>query len=40
MVKPTKKTEEVKVVAETKIENKKKEAKLDTKKLETKVANK
>ena len=35
MVKPTEKTEKVKVVAETKIESKKKEVK-----VETKVANK
>jgi large subunit ribosomal protein L21 len=40
MVKPTKKTEKVKVVAETKIATKKKEAKLVTKKVDTKVANK
>ena len=40
MVKPTKKTEKVKVVAETKIETKKKEAKVVTKKIETKIANK
>ena len=40
MVKPTKKTEKVKVVAETKIETKKNEAKVVTKKVETKVANK
>ncbi|MDB9936812.1 50S ribosomal protein L21 [Candidatus Pelagibacter sp.] len=40
MVKPTKKTDKVKVVAETKIETKKKETKVATKKVETKVANK
>ena len=40
MVKPTKKTEKVKVVAETKIETKKKEAKVANTKVETKVANK
>ena len=40
MVKPTKKTEKVKVVAETKISTKKKETKVATKKVETKVANK
>jgi large subunit ribosomal protein L21 len=40
MVKPTKKTEKAKVVAETKIINNKKETKVATKKIETKVANK
>ncbi|NMN67408.1 LSU ribosomal protein L21P [Candidatus Pelagibacter ubique] len=40
MVKPSKKTEKVKVVAETKIETKKNKAKVVTKKTETKVANK
>ena len=40
MVKPTKKTEKVKVVAETKIATQKKEVKVATKKVETKVANK
>ena len=40
MVKPTKKVEKVKVVAETKISTKKKETKVATKKVETKVANK
>ena len=40
MVKPTKKTEKVKVVTETKIVTKKKEAKMVAKKVETKVANK
>ena len=40
MVKPTKKTEKVKVVAETKIETKKNEAKVVSKKIDTKVANK
>ena len=40
MVKPNKKTEKVKVVAETKIETKKNEAKVVTKKIETKVVNK
>ena len=40
MLKPTKKTEKVKVVAETKISTKKKETKVATKKVETKVANK
>ncbi|MDC1139278.1 50S ribosomal protein L21 [Candidatus Pelagibacter sp.] len=40
MVKPTKKTEKVKVVAETKISAKEKETKVATKKVETKVANK
>ena len=40
MVKPTKKTEKVKVVAETKMTTKKKEAKVATKKVETKVASK
>jgi large subunit ribosomal protein L21 len=40
MVKPTKKTEKVKVVAETKITTKKKETKAATKKVETKVASK
>ncbi|MDA7581248.1 50S ribosomal protein L21, partial [Candidatus Pelagibacter sp.] len=39
MVKPTKKTEKVKVVAETKISAKEKETKVATKKVETKVAN-
>jgi len=40
MLKPTKKTEKVKVVAETKIPTKKKVAKVATKKVETKAANK
>ena len=40
MVKPTKKTEKIKVVAETKVTTKKKEAKVATKKVETKVASK
>jgi large subunit ribosomal protein L21 len=40
MVKPNKKTNKVKVVAETKIATKTKEAKISTKKVETKVANK
>jgi len=40
MVKPNKKTNKVKVVAETKIATKTKEAKVSTKKVETKVANK
>ena len=40
MVKPTKKTEKVTVVAETKKTTKKKEAKVATKKVETKVARK
>ena len=40
MIKPTKKTEKVKVVSETKIETKKKEAKAASKKVETKVVNK
>ena len=40
MVKPTKKTEKVKVVAETKIATKKKEAKVTTNEVETKVVNK
>ncbi len=40
MVKPTKKTEKVKVVAETKMTTKKKEAKVAIKKVETKVASK
>jgi large subunit ribosomal protein L21 len=40
MVKPTKKTEKVKVVAETKMTTKKKEAKVANKKVETKVASK
>ena len=40
MVKPTIKTEKVKVVAETKIATKKKETKVATKKVETKVVNK
>jgi large subunit ribosomal protein L21 len=40
MVKPNKKTEKVKVVAETKISTKKKEAEVVTKKVETKAANK
>jgi len=40
MVKPTKKNEKVKVVAETKIATKKKEAEVTTKKVETKVVNK
>ena len=40
MIKPSKKIEKVKVVAETKIETKKKEDKVATKKVETKVANK
>ena len=40
MVKPNKKTNKVKVVAETKIATKTKEAKISTKKVKTKVANK
>ena len=40
MVKPNKKTEKVKVVAETKIVTKTKEAKVSTKNVDTKVANK
>ena len=40
MIKPNKKIEKVKVVAETKIETKKKEAKVANTKVETKVANK
>ena len=40
MVKPSKKTEKVKVVAETKIKTKKNEAKVVTKKIETKASNK
>jgi large subunit ribosomal protein L21 len=40
MIKPTKKTEKVKVVSETKIATKEKKAKVATKKVETKVANK
>ena len=40
MVKPTKKTEKVKVVADTKIETKKIKTKVADKKVETKVANK
>ena len=40
MVKPNKKTNKVKVVAETKIATKTKETKVSTKKVETKVANK
>ena len=40
MVKPSKKTEKVKVVAETKTTTKKKEAKVVSKKVDTKVANK
>ena len=40
MIKPTKKTEKVKVVAETKTSTKEKKTKIDTKKVETKVANK
>ena len=40
MVKPTKKTEKIKVVAETKMTTKKKEAKVANKKVETKVASK
>jgi len=40
MVKPTKKTEKIKVVAETKVTTKKKEAKVVTKKVEPKVVNK
>ena len=40
MIKPTKKTEKVKVVSETKIETKKKKAKAASKKVETKVVNK
>ena len=40
MIKPTKKTEKVNVVAENKISKKKKETKLTSKKVETKVANK
>ena len=40
MIKPTKKTEKVKVVSETKIETKKKKTKVATKRVETKVVNK
>ena len=40
MIKPTKKTEKVNVVAENKISKEKKETKLTSKKVETKVANK
>ena len=40
MVKPTKKTEKVKVIAETKMTTKKKEAKVTTRKVETKAASK
>jgi len=40
MVKPTKKTEKIKVVAETKVTTKKKEAKVVTKKVEPKVVSK
>jgi len=40
MVKPTKKTEKIKVVAETKMTTKKKEAKIVTKKVEPKVVSK
>jgi large subunit ribosomal protein L21 len=40
MVKPSKKTEKIKVVTETKTVTKKKEAKVVTKKVKTKVANK
>ena len=40
MVKPSKKTDKVKVVSENKISDKKKESKVITKKVETKVANK
>jgi len=40
MVKPTKKTEKIKVIAETKMTTKKKEAKVVTKKVEPKVVNK
>ena len=40
MIKPNKKIEKVKVVAENKIETKKKEAKVANTKVETKVANK
>ena len=40
MVKPTKKNEKVKVVAETKIATRKKKAEVTTKKVETKVVNK
>jgi large subunit ribosomal protein L21 len=40
MVKPTKKTEKIKVVAETKMTTKKKEAKVVTKKVEPKVVSK
>ena len=40
MVKPKKKTDKVKVVSENKISDKKKESKVITKKVETKVANK
>ena len=40
MIKPTKKTDKVKVVAENKTSTKKKETEVTTKKVETKVANK
>ena len=40
MVKPTKKTEKIKVIAETKMTTKKKEAKVTTRKVETKAASK
>ena len=40
MVKPTKRSEKVEVVAENKISTEKKETKVATKKVETKVANK
>ncbi len=40
MVKPTKKTEKIKVVAETKVTTKKKEAKVVAKKVEPKVVSK
>jgi large subunit ribosomal protein L21 len=40
MVKPSKKTDKVKVVSENKISDKKKKSKVITKKVETKVANK
>ena len=40
MVKPTKKTEKIKVIAETKMTTKKKEAKVVTKKVEPKVVSK
>jgi len=40
MIKPTKKADKVKVVAENKTSTKKKDTKITTKKVETKVANK